>query len=180
MAEGGPGLDRPPASGSAGWQSKIGPLPAYAWVLVAAAGGVAFLLWTRRGGSDGGSNTAGFVAPSSEEEGLSDEQYQTLLSQLRDLQGEDSVPVTTTPPATTTGKISDTIGQKDLVPAPGSKRGYGWYKAVKGDTAAKVAAKYNISVPTFLLFNGGRSGFPIGQWLKVRVNSNPLYGFTGK
>jgi LysM repeat protein len=64
-------------------------------------------------------------------------------------------------------------------PVATGARGYGWYKVVKGDTPAKIAAKYKISIATFYAFNGMRALVP-GQYVKVRANSNPLVGYTGK
>jgi hypothetical protein len=70
-----------------------------------------------------------------------------------------------------------TPGQK---PAPGSKRGYGWYRVQRGATASALAKTYGISLPTFYLYNGpGR--LVAGQWVKVRAASNPVLGpYNGK
>lgn len=72
------------------------------------------------------------------------------------------------------------LGIKDAIPTPPTYRGYGWYKAKKGDTPAKVCAKYKITLAQFNDWNGGITHFPIGKWLKVRANSNPMSGYTGK
>lgn len=57
-------------------------------------------------------------------------------------------------------------------PVAGSKRGYGWYRVVKGDSAASIAKKYGINIATYYLFNGGYRIVP-GQYVKVRGGSNP-------
>lgn len=60
-------------------------------------------------------------------------------------------------------------------PAPGSARGYGWYRVVSGDSAASIAKKYGMTLATFYAFNGpGR--ISAGNFVKVRLHSNPVAG----
>lgn len=63
-------------------------------------------------------------------------------------------------------------------PAAGSGRGYGWYKAVAGDTPQKIADKFNKTVAEIYLYNGFNV-IGVGNWVKVRWNSNPFMGYKG-
>lgn len=176
----------PDVNAGGGLKTKIMGMPAYMWVAIAAVGGAAFLLWRRgSGGADGGDEQqppAGYVPPQSDEtEFMGDEErYQTLLAQLRDLQGSVSTKIptpagtTTTPPATTPPKYpaASTAGVK---PAAGSHRGYGWYRVVKGDSAKKIADKYKIPLALYYSYNGP-ARIVAGQYVKVRLTSNPVTG----
>jgi hypothetical protein len=81
-----------------------------------------------------------------------------------------SINKTPTVPNTNTG----------MTPVAGSWRGYGWYKAVAGDTPQKVADKFNIPIGSFYDWNSGLTHFPVGKWLKIRGGSNPTWGYNGK
>lgn len=65
-------------------------------------------------------------------------------------------------------------------PAAGSKRGYGWHKVVRGDSASGIAKKYGITTAQFYIYNGpGR--IAAGEYVKVRAASNPVLGpYKGK
>lgn len=66
-------------------------------------------------------------------------------------------------------------------PQPTGFRGYGWVLADGKTSGAEYAAKYNIPVSLFQSWNSMQPRVPRkGSWLKVRANSNPLTGYTGK
>lgn len=81
------------------------------------------------------------------------------------------------PPSSTQPAVKPAPGQQ---PAAGSKRGYGWYKVVRGDSATGISKKYKISVALFYAFNG-INRLSAGEYVKVRAASNPVLGpYKGK
>lgn len=187
-----PTIESPPQTGGGGFRQKIMGIPAWGWLAIAAVGGAAILLW-RRGGTPAQENAvpAGFVPPAdSQSPEVTNEEFQTLLAQIRDIQGklseaaEQPTPTPTPTPATGTTATPDG-------PAPGSGRGYGWVKMLPGDTTiAKAVDRANKVLPTnpaggfnqtlYILYNGPMNPVP-GQYIKVRGRSNPVMGpYYGK
>lgn len=161
--------------------AKMMGLPTWAWLALTAAGAVAFVVWKQTRNTTASTDT---TAPTdTNSDGLSLDQYESLLAQnqnilgaIGDLQGAPS----TTPGDPTVGPVITPTGGTKQEPAPGSKRGYGWYKVVKGDSASSIAKKYKITTSTFYAFNGpGR--LEAGDYVKVRAASNPVVGpYNGK
>jgi hypothetical protein len=81
----------PPQQGN-GFQQKLGPLPVWAWIALAAAGGVVLLLWTqsRKSNSSDTATSPVDTATLGDNTGA----LETLASQIRDLQGANSQPTT--------------------------------------------------------------------------------------
>ena len=90
-----------------GLTSKMGPLPVWGWVAIAAAGTIVGIYWWRaRKSAKNAAEEDGSVglssSPSSARtvlvgggaaEGLPTEQYESLLALLRDIQGQNSTPI---------------------------------------------------------------------------------------
>jgi hypothetical protein len=86
----------PPSPGAgSGFQKKYGPLPAWGWILLAAAGAGAYLWWRNRSGATAASQGAS----SSDNEADAGEDVQgqlaTIQTEIQDLEGEDSTGGTT-------------------------------------------------------------------------------------
>lgn len=173
-------------SSGGGFNQKMMGLPVWAWVALAAAGGIAFVVW-RQSRNKAADDTA--TAPADQTaEGLSDYQFESLLAVLRDIQGKNSVPIeggdtpnsddpTTQLPGSGTPGAPHPTGP---TPAPGSARGYGWHRVVKGETAAGIAKGAGISVQTFYAYNGP-GALKAGTYVKTRWASNPAIGpYNGK
>lgn len=168
-------------SGGGGFNQKMMGLPVWAWVALAAAGGIAFVVW-RQSRNKAAADPA--AAPADQTaEGLSDYQFESLLAILRDIQGKNSTPIEggDTPNSDDpTTQLPGTGQQGAPHPAPGSAPGYGWHHVVKGETAAGIAKGAGISIQTFYAYNGpGR--LKAGEYVKTRAASNPVVGpYNGK
>jgi LysM repeat protein len=66
-----------------------------------------------------------------------------------------------------------------VTPRAGSQRGYGWYQVKNGDSASSIAKKYSLPLASFYVYNGG-ARLIAGQWVKVRLDSNPVLGYNGR
>ena len=88
----------PPEPQGGGLNQRIGGLPTWGWLAIAGAAGVVILLWLQHRNSAASStqDTSGTTAnvPSVDQTGA----LETLASQIRDLQGAQSQPVTPTAP----------------------------------------------------------------------------------
>jgi hypothetical protein len=183
--EGRPNVDG--GGGGNAMTAKMMGLPTWAWLALAAAGAITIVVW-RQSRNKTPASTDTNAPTDGSSDGLSLEQYETLMAQnqnilgiLDDLQGAPS----TEPGDPTTGPATQPVGGGSTKPvaqqpAAGSKRGYGWYKVVKGDSAASIAKKYSIPVTQFYAFNGpGR--LVAGDYVKVRAASKPVVGpYKGK
>jgi len=78
-------------------QEKAG-LPVWGWAGLAVAGGVVVLTWLRSRKSTVTPSTDTSSTQLSDAQGLATDQYETLLSLLRDLQGQNSTPIGDTTP----------------------------------------------------------------------------------
>jgi hypothetical protein len=88
-----------------GLQHKVGGLPQWAWIGLATAAAVVGMVWwkSRSTAASTTSTTPTTTADTSgQATGLSTEQYESLLALLRDIQGNQSTPVNTTPTPTPT------------------------------------------------------------------------------
>lgn len=85
-----------------------------------------------------------------------------------------TLPQGTNPPPNPTPQYpaANTAGVK---PASGSKRGYGWYRVQGGDTVDTIIKKYGISKTLYYAYNGP-ARIVAGQYVKVRLTSNPVTG----
>lgn len=175
---------RPGGAGGNAMTAKMMGLPTWAWLALAAAGAIAVVVW--RQSRNKAADTSTTDTPDNvDAQGLGQEQYESILALLRDIQGNMSTEPgdTTTDPGPPTGGPAVSPypgGGKAVSPVSGSKRGYGWYKVVKGDSAASIAKKYNIPVSEYYLYNGPKR-IVAGQYVKVRNGSNPVVGpYNGK
>lgn len=114
-----------PDTGS-GLGEKIGPLPAWGWIALAAAGAVGVLLWLqRRNAASSSTTTTPSVAPSTADVANLQDQLATVNSQIRNLQGANSTP---TGPTDQTAYLFKLPGDPD---GPGAiyagVPGVGWY-----------------------------------------------------
>lgn len=82
------------AGPDSGLSKKIGGLPTWGWIALAAAGGIGFFMW-RQNRAASTASTATQDTSGTSAEGLPTEQYESLLALLRDLQGHGSTPATT-------------------------------------------------------------------------------------
>jgi hypothetical protein len=90
-------------SSGGGLTSKIGPLPMWGWVAIAAAGGIAALLWMQhRKPAAQPTNTTEVQGPDSATVANLQDQLGTVLGQIRDLQGGSSKPAPGAPTDTNT------------------------------------------------------------------------------
>jgi hypothetical protein len=86
-----------------GLQHKVAGLPQWAWIGLATAAAVVGMVWWRSRSSATTTPTNTTTPDTSgQANGLSTEQYESLLAILRDLQGNQSTPVNTDPTPTPT------------------------------------------------------------------------------
>lgn len=176
----------PGRDGGGGFNQKMMGLPVWAWVALAAAGGIAFVVWRQSRNKATADDT---TAPTTTDaQGLDVEQYESLLALLRDLQGQNSVPAeggdtpnsddpTTQLPGSGTPGAPHPTGP---TPAPGSARGYGWHKVVAKESPASISKGAGISTATFYAYNGP-GALKAGEYVKTRWASNPAVGpYNGK
>lgn len=113
------GPQAPPAGRSgagAGFSRKIGPLPVWGWVTLAAAGGVGYLWWRKRHGAASGStaSTATTTATSvSTTAGVNADAASVLQSEIEQLQGAQSTDADTTTTKATTGHKAVTANGRE-------------------------------------------------------------------
>lgn len=100
-----------PAKGG-GLSRKLGPLPVWAWVALAAGGGIVYFLWKRKSAASatGTDNTAADVSANTSDM-LSESQYENILAAIHDLQGPASVPPATPNPQP--GEGNETPAQEE-------------------------------------------------------------------
>ena len=116
----------PPPSGGIGLQKRIGPLPAWGWIAIAAAAGivgVVYLQYRRKASSASTSDTSGSTTDSSSSsDDLGNDE--AILSQIRDLQGSVSqVAANTTPSGPVISAISLGSATKNSLTATWSYSG---------------------------------------------------------
>ena len=94
----------PASTGGKGFLTqKMAGLPTWGWLAIAGAAGVVAFLWIQRSrkATDTSGDTADSNSDTSTNAGYSSDVDQSLLAQIRDLQGQGS----TTTPATTTNQL---------------------------------------------------------------------------
>lgn len=85
-----------PRQGGSGLSAKIGPLPTWAWIGVAAVGGIVVILWLRsRSNTQQAATPGSDVSPSTADVANLQDQLATVESQIRNLQGGNSTPIDT-------------------------------------------------------------------------------------
>jgi hypothetical protein len=85
-------------SGGIGLTNKLGPLPVWGWIALAAAGGIAAIVWLRsRKPQDQQGNTTEVQGPDSATVQNLQDEMQVVISQIRDLQGGGSIPPSQAP-----------------------------------------------------------------------------------
>jgi hypothetical protein len=98
----------PSSTGGSGVTQKMGGLPVWAWVAIAAAGGIVFFVWRSKSSSTTAS-TADTSTDNSDAEANSLSQLAVLESQIRDIQGDVS---TSQSGDTTTATLTAPAGLK--------------------------------------------------------------------
>jgi hypothetical protein len=99
-----PGTPGSSPAGGTGFSKKFGPLPAWAWVLLAAAGGVAYIWWKNHQNASAASaaDTAATAADTGDGTGDDAGSIATLQSEIQQLQGAASTPAATASSAAAT------------------------------------------------------------------------------
>lgn len=139
--------------------SKMMGLPTWAWVALAAAGGIVALVWMQNRKGSATPATTDTTRVPDDQAMVSTEQYESLLALLRDLQGGDSTSVT--PPTTTSNTLPV---------------GAGWDIVRKGDTLAKIAARWpGDTVASLKAFNTANelNRLYVGDPIRVRGKAGP-------
>jgi cytoskeletal protein RodZ len=91
-----PGAPGKPPSGGTGFSRKFGPLPAWAWVLLAAAGGVGYIWWKNKQNASAASAASEPDTAEADSSGGDDAaSIATLQSEIQQLQGAASTPAAT-------------------------------------------------------------------------------------
>lgn len=150
--------------------SKMMGLPTWAWIALAAAGGVVALVWiqNRRGSTPPTTDTSRVP---DDQAVVSTEQYESLLALLRDIQGAPSTPTTpTTTPTTGTG------GYNPPPLNPALKKGVGWDWVRKNDTLASIAARWpGATTATLKQLNTANAlnRLTPGEAIRVRAAAGP-------
>jgi hypothetical protein len=117
-----------PATGTS-WNRRTLGLPAWSWIpVISGVTAVGWMLYRKRKSAASASNNTAPATPATtpttldNTAGIATDQYETLLSQLRDLQGNiSSEPVSITGPAGPPGAVgppSSTPGPPSTVPGP--------------------------------------------------------------
>lgn len=91
---GGPGIDD---TGGTGLSRRMGGLPAWGWIAIAAAAGIGVILWLNFRKNQAAASSATTFDANSTDASIPTDQYEVLLSQIRDLQGDASQPGPTGP-----------------------------------------------------------------------------------
>lgn len=148
---------------------KLYGIPTWGWLAIAAAGGVAALVWMQSRKKAATPATTANSGPTYAD-GIPTEQYESLLALLRDIQGQGSTS-TTPPPSGGTGNLTAPGGVTDL----GNNRigwnavpnavGYRIYQAGGALLDAGTGTYYNISGLT----KGGKYGYQVAA---VDANGN--------
>jgi len=88
-----PGTQPPSAGGGGGMLTqKMAGLPAWAWMALATAAGAIFFIWRSKSkATDTSAGTNANSGDTAAAQGLSEQQYESLLALLRDIQGSVSV-----------------------------------------------------------------------------------------
>ena len=89
-----PTREPPPRVGGTGMNTRLGPLPYWAWGLIVVAGVVVGWTWLRSRNAQPAA-TPDITPTGGNDQGLSTEQYESLLALLRDIQGTPSTPIYT-------------------------------------------------------------------------------------
>ena len=140
-----------PKAPGTGFAKKIGPLPLWGWVTLAAAGGVGYLWWRRHHAAASSTASTATTTPTSTDTGVNADAASVLQSEIEQLQGAQSVSATTT---TTQG----TTGHKAV--AANGKESLNKIAAANGSSAAAIAEytlanKKNISAALRKYLTGG-------------------------
>lgn len=170
---------RPGGAGGSGLQGKMMGLPVWAWVALAAAGGITFFVWRQGKNKDTATTTAPPV--DQDPQGLSTEQYESLLAVIRDLQGQspeggDTPPVTTPPGKEPTAHPVIPWGTYNPPPINNSLgKGIGWDIVKPGDNLAKIAKRWNTSVAALTSYNspGDLNRLTVGEPIRIRTKAGP-------
>lgn len=90
---------RPEGGTGGGLTSKLGPLPVWGWVAIAAAGGVVLLLWlqSRKNAAAAATPAPNVIGPDTAEVQNLQDQFGVISSQIRNLQGGGSVATSNSP-----------------------------------------------------------------------------------
>lgn len=154
---------------SGGLTSKIGPLPVWGWVALAAVGGVVVLLWLRSRNSAAAGSTTSTVSPDTATVANLQDQLATVTSQIRDLQGAGSV---ATNPATGPG-TGPYNGIRPIHPvgAGGAPGGYHvdpgtQYIVKKGDSLSAIAAMFGRAEQEIVNANPGQT-YAVGNTIVI-------------
>jgi hypothetical protein len=99
LPPGGPG-GGPPGSGG-GLSKKLWGLPTWGWIAIAAAGGVVAFMWLQSRKAPAAASTTDPNSDGSASSGAQSDEIQSLLAQIRDMQGAPSTPIPTTGDTTT-------------------------------------------------------------------------------
>jgi hypothetical protein len=133
-----PGAPGKPPSGGTGFSKKLGPLPAWAWVLLAAAGGVGYI-WYRNHKNASAASTAADTATSGDTSGTDDAaSIATLQSEIQQLQGELS---TQTPTPNSGGGESGGGEKTTVLTVPRAETLAAYSKAQKWNPATLKAVE---------------------------------------
>lgn len=169
--------ERPPGGAGTGLQSKMMGLPVWAWVALAAAGGITFFIWRQK------KSSADTITPQpvvDSESLVSTEQYESLLALLRDLQGqgageEGDTPPTTVPTPPGKEPTAHPVGGSPPPLDPTLPKGTGWDFVRKGDTLAKIAARWNTTVDALKMYNSakGLNKLSVGEPIRIRTKAGP-------
>ena len=93
--------EAPPRESGGGLSTKVGPLPGWAWIGIAAVAGIGVILWLRSRGSATSAAPGSTVSPDTATVGNLQDQLATIAAQMRDLQGGSTTPTTNTQPTRT-------------------------------------------------------------------------------
>lgn len=81
-----PTTEQPPREGGGGLSQKLGPLPAWAWIGIAAVGGIVVILWMRSRNATAAQPATNTVSPDTATVANLQDQLAVVESQIRDLQ----------------------------------------------------------------------------------------------
>lgn len=91
-----------PRQGGDGLSAKVGPLPAWGWIVLAAVGGIGLIVLLRSRNATQSTTAPSSVSPDTATTANLQDQLAVVASQIRDLQGGNSTPPPNNPPSGTT------------------------------------------------------------------------------
>src|SRR5215469_3293984 len=175
--------ERPASGGGNVLTHKLGPLPTWLWIALAALIIVAWAYWRNRQASNASAaNTSATGTSANDVPQFVNQTYTTVTPPSVNVTAPTSVTAGTPPPANTGGGY--TVNPKPPIARPGPSQQppifNATYTVLKGETLASVAKKFGISRVELAHANGLGTGAGLRTGQKLKVPSPAPKGTPNK